>query len=189
MNKYIETQVLSGKGYAYGSEFMLEKNTGKLTGWIAYTYSKTQYKIDGVNEDSYFSPRWDIRHNLSITGSYVLNTKWSVSSTFKYTSGGYVTIPEGSFVYGGASFNYYSKRNGYQLEPYHRMDLSATYKSLKNIKRKWKSEWVYSIYNVYNRKNIYALFVQQDGYDLNLSRFYKMYLMGIVPTISYNIKF
>jgi hypothetical protein len=189
MNKYIETQILSGKGFAYGSEFMLEKSTGKLTGWIAYTYSKTQYKIDGVNNNEYFSPRWDIRHNLSVTGSYLLNAKWSVSTTLKYTSGGYVTIPEGSFSYNGAAFNYYSKRNGYQLEPYHRMDISFTYKSSKNDIRKWKSDWVFSIYNVYGRKNIYALFVQPEEFYLASSRFYKMYLMGIVPTIAYNIKF
>jgi len=189
MNKHIETQVLKGNGFAYGNEYMLEKKTGAFTGWIAYTYSKTQYKIDGVNENAYFSPRWDIRHNLSITGSYLMNAKWSVSSTFKYTSGGFVTIPEGSFVYNGAAFNYYSKRNGYQLEPYHRLDLSLTYKSPKNVTRKWKSEWVYSIYNIYNRKNTYALFVQQEGYLLTSSRFYKMYLMGVVPTVSYNIKF
>lgn len=189
MNRYIETQVLRGDGFAYGSEFMLEKNLGSLTGWLAYTYSKTQYKIDGVNENAYFSPRWDIRHNLSVTGSYLLNSKWSVSSTFKYTSGGYVTIPEGSFAYSGSAFNYYTKRNGYRLEPYHRLDVSFIYKSSKNITRKWKSEWIYSIYNVYNRRNIYALFVQQDGYNLTSSNFYKMYLMGIVPTVAYDIKF
>ena len=110
-----------------------KRKSGTLTGWISYTYSKTQYKIDGINENEYFSPRWDIRHNLSITGSYLINPKWSVSSTFKYTSGGFITIPEGSYVYNGAAFNYYTRRNGYQLEPYHRLDLSLIYKSPKNI--------------------------------------------------------
>jgi hypothetical protein len=187
MNKHIQTQVLQGKGFAYGNEYMLEKKTGAFTGWIAYTYSKTQYKIEGINENKYFSPRWDIRHNLSITGSYMISPKWSLSSTFKLTSGGFVTIPEGSFVYSGSAFNYYTKRNGYKLEPYHRLDLSLTYKSPKNLTRKWKSEWLYSIYNLYNRKNTYALFVQQDL--LTSSRFYKMYLMGVVPTVTYDIKF
>jgi hypothetical protein len=189
MNKHIEPQVLNGNGYAFGAEFMLEKKIGAVTGWISYTWSKTQYKIDGINENEYFSPRWDIRHNLSVTGSYLINAKWLVSSTFKYTSGGFVTIPEGSYVYNGVAFNYYSGRNGYQLEPYHRLDLALIYKSPKNMTRKWKSEWVFSIYNVYNRKNIYALYVQQEGYLLTSSRFYKMYLMGIVPTVTYNIKF
>lgn len=188
MNKHIDNQVLDGKGYAHGTEFMMEKKSGDLTGWISYTWSKTQYKIDGINENTYYSPRWDIRHNLAITGNYLINQNWSVSSTFKYTSGGFVTVPEGSYVYDGAAFNYYTERNGYQIEPYHRLDLSFKYVSPKNMTRRWKSEWMFSIYNVYNRKNIYALFVHQEGY-LTSSRFYRMYLMGIVPTLSYNVKF
>ena len=168
---------------------MLEKKTGKLTGWIAYTISKTQYKIDGVNNNNYFSPRWDIRNNLSVTGSYQLNRKWSVSSTFKYTSGGFFTIPEGSFVYNGASFSFYSQRNGYQIEPYHRLDLSFTYRSPKNNHRKRQSEWVYGIYNIYGRKNIYTLFARQEGYIPTSTIFNKMYLFGIVPSITYNLKF
>ena len=187
VNKHINTQILSGDGYAYGNEYMLEKKTGKLTGWIAYTFSQTQYKIEGVNNNQYFSPRWDIRHNLSITGNYQLNRKWSVSSTFKYTSGGFFTIPEGSFVYNGASFNYYSERNGYQIEPYHRLDLSFTYRSPKNDRRKRQSEWVYGIYNIYGRKNIYTLFARQSS--LNSNQLTKMYLFGIVPSITYNLKF
>jgi len=188
VNKHIDTQILSGDGYAYGNEYMLEKKTGDLTGWIAYTFSKTQYRIDGVNNNNYFSPRWDIRHNLSITGSYRLNQKWSVSSTFKFTSGGFVTVPEGSFIYNGSAFNFYSQRNGYQLEPYHRLDVSFTYKSRKNNTRKWKSEWVYGIYNVYGRENIYTLFARQEG-DMTSSQFTKMYLFGIVPSVTYNLKF
>ena len=188
LNRHIGTQILSGDGYAYGNEYMLEKKTGDLTGWIAYTFSKTQYKIDGVNENRYFSPRWDIRHNLSITGSYQFNQKWSVSSTFKFTSGGFVTIPEGSFIYNGSSFNFYSERNGYQIEPYHRLDVSFTYKSPKNNHRKRKSEWVYGIYNVYGRENIYTLFARQEG-NLISTQFTKMYLFGIVPSITYNLKF
>jgi len=188
LNKHIATQTLSGDGYSYGNEYMLEKKTGDLTGWIAYTFSKTQYQIDGINANRYFSPRWDIRHNLSITGNYQINTRWSVSSTFKFTSGGFVTIPEGSYVYNRAAFNYYSERNGYQIEPYHRLDVSFTYKSRKNNHRKWKSEWVYGIYNIYNRKNLYTLFTRQD-YNLSSSQFNKMYLFGIVPSVTYNLKF
>ncbi|MDP3433091.1 MAG: TonB-dependent receptor [Bacteroidota bacterium] len=188
LNKHIDTQILSGDGYAYGNEYMLEKKTGDLTGWIGYTFSKTQYQIEGVNNNNYFSPRWDIRHNLSITGSYHFNQKWSVSSTFKFTSGGFVTVPEGSFVYNGAAFNYYSERNGYQVEPYHRLDLSFTYKSPKNNHRKRRSEWVYGIYNIYDRKNIYTLFARQES-NLISTQFTKMYLFGIVPSVTYNLKF
>ena len=188
LNKHIDTQILSGDGYAYGNEYMLEKKTGDLTGWIAYTFSQTQYQIDGVNNNNYFSPRWDIRHNLSVTGNYQLNKRWSVSSTFKFTSGGFVTVPEGSFIYNGSAFNYYSERNGYQVEPYHRLDVSFTYKSRKNDKRNWKSEWVYGIYNIYGRENIYTLFAQPER-NLVSTQFSKMYLFGIVPSVTYNLKF
>jgi hypothetical protein len=189
INKHIDTQILSGDGYAYGNEYMLEKKTGKLTGWIAYTLSKTQYRIEGVNNNNYFSPKWDIRHNLSVTGSYQFNERWSVASTFKYTSGGFVTIPVGSFVFNQASFSIYSQRNGYQIEPYHRLDVAFTHQSRKNKTRKWKSEWVYGIYNIYARENIYTLFARQDGYISISTMFYKMYLFGIVPSVTYNIKF
>jgi hypothetical protein len=189
LNKHIDTQILSGDGYSYGNEYMLEKKTGNLTGWIAYTFSKTQYQIDGVNNNNYFSPRWDIRHNLSITGNYLINPRWSVASTFKFTSGGFITVPKGSFVYNGASFAFYSERNGYQMEPYHRLDVSFTYKSRKNDTRNWKSEWVFGVYNIYGRKNIYTLFARQEGYNLTSTMFNKMYLFGIVPSITYNLKF
>ena len=188
LNKHIDTQILSGDGYAYGNEYLLEKKTGDLTGWIAYTFSQTQYQIDGVNNNNYFSPRWDIRHNLSVTGNYQLNKRWSVSGTFKFTSGGFVTVPEGSFIYNGAAFNFYSERNGYQIEPYHRLDVSFTYKSRKNDKRNWKSEWVYGIYNIYGRENIYTLFAQPER-NLVSTQFSKMYLFGIVPSVTYNLKF
>lgn len=188
VNKHIDTQILRGDGYAYGNEYMLEKKTGDLTGWIAYTFSQTQYQIDGVNNNNYFSPRWDIRHNLSITGNYQLNKRWSVSGTFKFTSGGFVTVPEGIFIYNGSAFNYYSERNGYQIEPYHRLDVSATYKSRKNDKRKRQSEWVFGIYNIYDRKNIYTLFARQES-NLISTQFSKMYLFGIVPSVTYNLKF
>jgi hypothetical protein len=188
VNKHINTQILSGDGYAYGNEYMLEKKTGDLTGWIAYTFSQTQYQIDGVNNNNYFSPRWDIRHNLSVTGNYQLNKRWSVSSTFKFTSGGSVTVPEGSFIYNGSAFNYYSERNGYQIEPYHRLDVSFTYKSRKNDTRNWKSEWVYGIYNIYGRENIYTLFAHPER-NLVSTQFSKMYLFGIVPSVTYNLKF
>jgi hypothetical protein len=189
MNKHIETQILQGTGVSYGSEYLLEKKSGRITGWLGYTLAKTKYKINGINEDNTFSPRYDIRHNISLTGNYKLNKKWALSITFKYTSGGFITIPDGVYVYDGASFYYYSSRNGYQLPPYHRLDFSLTYNNPKNESRKWKSEWILGIYNIYNRKNVYSLYIRQDGYDLSSSTAYKMYLYGIVPTISYNFKF
>jgi outer membrane cobalamin receptor len=189
LNKHIETQLLKGKGYSYGMEFLLEKKVGKLTGWIGYTYAQTQYKIDGINKNRYYSPRYDIRHNLSLTGNYDFSKAWSVSSTFKLASGGFITIPDQIFTIDGAAFFDYSSRNNYKLPVYHRLDFSALYKSPKNESRRYKSQWVFSVYNVYNRKNIYSLFIKQRSDDFTSASAYKMYLFGIMPSITYNLSF
>ncbi len=188
-NNAIDSEILSGRGKSYGIEAMIEKPFGKLYGWISYTLSKTQYKINGINKDEWFSPHYDIRHNLSIVGFYDFNKRWSFSSTFKLTSGGFITFPERFFRFDGAVFPLYSSRNNYQLPAYHRLDISATYRGKRNDVRKWKSEWVFSLYNAYGHKNIFALFVRQNMDSGQGSRVYYMYLFGAVPTIAYNIKF
>ena len=142
-----------------------------------------------MNQNRYYSPRYDIRHNLSLTGSYELTHAWTISSTFKLTSGGFVTIPDQIYEFNGCTFFDYSCRNNYALPVYHRLDLSAIYRNPKNDIRKFDSQWMFSLYNVYGRKNIYSLYVKQDKENINQSHAYKMYLYRIVPTISYKIKF
>ena len=189
LNPHIETQVKTGKGTSYGLELMLEKVSGRFAGWISYTLAKTTLQIEGVNNNRAYPARYDIRHNLSLTGNYQISTTFSLSSTFRFTSGGFITIPKGIFYFGGASFNYYSDRNGYNLPVYHRLDLALNYKSKKNLNRKCQSEWSLSIYNVYGRKNLFSLFIMPDDQRLNVSKPYEMYLFTTVPTISYNFKF
>lgn len=189
LNKQIENQLLSGKGYSFGLELLLEKKSGRLSGWIGYTLAKTQHKINGVNQNRYFSPRYDIRHNLSFTSSLNINKSWSVSTTFKLASGGFVTLPDQVFVVDEAAFFYYSSRNNYKMPPYHRLDLSVTYSNPKNETRRLKGQWVLSVYNVYNRKNIYSLYVKQNSWGFTDASVYKMYLYGIMPSVSYNLSF
>lgn len=189
LNPHVETQVLSGKGQSYGIEFYLAKKTGRLNGWISYTLSKTTKQIDGINSNQSYPVNYDKRHNLSVVLNYKLTETWSASSIFKFTSGGWATIPEGTFNYYGTSFNYYTNRNGYKLPPYHRLDLSFNYQSRKNEHRKWKIEWNFGIYNVYDRKNVFALFRRLDNYDFRVSKGAKMYLYGATPFVSYNFKF
>lgn len=189
MNKHIATQLLHGKGYSYGLELLLEKKSGRLSGWIGYTLAKTQYKIDGVNQNRYYSPRYDIRHNLSLTGSLELTKAWTVSSTFKLTSGGYVTIPDQIFEFEDCAFFDYSSRNNYEIPKYHRLDMSFIYRNPKNDKRKFDSQWVFSLYNVYGRKNVYSLYIKQDPESIYYSNAYMMYLYRVVPTITYKIRF
>jgi hypothetical protein len=185
----VETQVLEGDGHSYGMEFYLEKKVGRMTGWLSYTLSKTDRQIDGINNDQPYPATYDKRHNLSLLLNYKLSATWSASSIFKFTSGGFATIPEGTFNYYGAAFNYYTTRNGYQLPAYHRLDLSLNYQSRKNELRKWKTEWNFGIYNLYDRKNIFSLFIRQDDAELDSSRAYKMYLYGITPFVTFNFKF
>ncbi len=189
LNPHVETQVLSGDGQSYGLEFYLEKKVGRTTGWLSYTLSKTTRQIDGINNDQSYPATYDKRHYLSLLLNYKLSEPWSVSSIFKFSSGGFATIPEGTFNYYGAAFNYYTGRNDYKLPSYHRLDLSFNYHSRKNEHRKWKTEWNFGIYNVYDKKNIFALFIKQDDRKIYSSRAYKMYLYGITPFVTFNFKF
>lgn len=189
LNPRIETQVLHGKGTSYGVELFISKKSGNLTGWISYTWSNTNLTIKGINDNKKFPARYDIRNNLVLTGVYSVNSRWSFAGTFKFTSGGHVTVPEGDFSYGGASYNYYSSRNGYTLPAYHRLDISATHSSPKNKDRKIKRQWVYSIFNIYNRKNIYALFIKPDPLRIDMAKAFNFYLYGIVPSVTLNFSF
>ena len=190
MNKNIETQILSGNGWSTGIEFLLEKHSNKITAWLSYTLAKTQYQIDGINNDEYYSPHYDIRHNFIAVGNYKINNRWSFSSTFKISSGGFITVPTQIFSVDDAAFFDYPERNNYKLPIYHRLDIAATYNSKKNEQRKhYKSKWVFAINNVYNRKNVFALYLKQDDYDFLNVQSYKMYLYGIVPSVTYNLSF
>jgi hypothetical protein len=188
MNEHIETQILSGKGRSFGIEFLLEKK-GRISGWLGYSLAKTSYNINGVNNNEDYSPRYDIRHNLTVTSSYKFTGPWLFSSTFKLTSGGFITLPEQIFYIDGAAFFDYGYRNNYRMPPYHRLDLSFIYEPTKNNSRNLKRQWVFSIFNVYSRKNIYTLFVKQQSDNFDLASIYKMYLFRITPSVSYNLKF
>lgn len=186
LNPKLETQILSGSGNSFGAEILVDKKNGKLTGWVSYTWSNTSLKIPGINNDKQFPARYDIRNNLVITSTYAYNKRLLFAATFKLTSGGHITMPEGNFSYNGAAFNFYTSRNGYTLPAYHRLDISATLKSKEYKKHKLRKEWVFSIFNVYNRANIYALFLKPDPESINLAKAFNFYLYGVVPTISLN---
>lgn len=162
LNPSIETQILAGKGESMGVEFLLEKKTKKLHGWLSYTLSQTNKQIDGINQGESYHANYDKRHNLATVAILEVSPLISLSAIFKYTSGGYVSIPEGMYYYQGATFNYYSERNGYKLPDYHRLDLSCKYNFKKNSQRRVKLELDFGIYNVYGRKNIFSLFIKQQ---------------------------
>lgn len=184
MNKDLPTQVRHSIRFAYGIETMIEKNFGKLTGWISVCYSHVKQKVKDINNGLFYFPRYEKPYSISILLNYNLSKRISLNSVFKFSSGGYITIPAGVFYYNGGIFNYYNKRNGYELPFYHRLDLGV--KILSEERKKLKSEWNIGIYNIYNRKNIFSLYSLPT---LNTIKVYKMYVFGITPYITYSLKF
>src|SRR5690606_26875557 len=154
-NNAIETELLYGKGRAYGIEWLLKKSTGRLTGWISYTLSKTERKIDGINNNEWYNARQDRTHDIAIVAMYQLNKKWTLSANWVFYTGDAVTFPAGKYIIDDRTVYYYTARNSYRMPNYHRLDLGATMQ-LKQKKR-WSSELSFSLYNAYGRENAYTI--------------------------------
>ncbi|WMI66655.1 TonB-dependent receptor [Aestuariibaculum sp. YM273] len=194
-NNNIETEILNGEARAYGLELLLRKNKGKFTGWFAYTLSKSEQRTlggkaggPGINNGNWYNTPYDRTHDISVTGSYKLNDKWSFSSNLIFQTGRSVTYPNGQYNYEGLSVATYANRNEDRLPSYHRLDVSATYKPNRKPDNRWKGEWVFGIYNVYNRKNAASIsFNQNDQTGLNEAS--RISIFGIIPSVAYNFKF
>lgn len=186
-NKPIETQLLYGKGRAYGAEFLLKKKNGKLTGWIAYTISKSERQIDGINDNNWYNARQDRTHDVSVVSMYQLNKKWSLSANWVFATGNAVTFPTGKYKLLGHSYFNFSDRNADRMPSYHRLDLGAT-KLLKQTK-KFSSELNFSLYNAYGRENAYRITFRDKETDPNRTETIRTTLFRFVPSISYNFKF
>jgi len=185
-----------GDGDSYGIEILLKKTEGKTTGWIGYTLSKTTKYFDQVNEGIPFPAKYDRRHDLSITATHKLSDKWTLSSVFVYATGNAITLPNERYIIGGNIYTEYTSRNGFRMDPYHRLDIGATYTPKK--KRKFQSSWNFSIYNVYSRKNPYFIYFDlevpegQDGSIQNgnlTPKAYQVSIFPILPSITWNFNF
>lgn len=187
LNNKVETQILSGKSKAMGIELLIRKKTGNLTGWGSYTLSKVTNRIEGINNGEDYPAIYDKPHNLRIVTNYRFSDKWTVSLSFAYSSGSNMTLAAGTYIYQGASFVYYTKRNGYRVPAFHQLDISTSFRPGK--RKKWKGEWVFAINNIYNRKNVFSIYAQQDIDNLNQTKIYKMYLYGMMPSVTYNFNF
>jgi len=186
-NEFIESQLLFGTGRAYGWEAFLKKKSGRLTGWLSYTLSKTEKKIAGINNGNYYPASQDQTHNIAIVGVFQLTDRWSLSSTWVYNTGTPVSWPTGKFSVDGVPVYTYSTRNGYRMPAYSRLDLGATW--IRKKTDKFESSWTFSIYNAYNRANTFAIAFQQDPNDPAKTQAVKTTLFKIVPSITYNFKF
>lgn len=183
----VESELLYGKGRAYGIEILLKKNTGRFTGWIGYTLAKSEKKIDGINEGRWYNAFQDRRHDFSIVGMYELNQKWSFSAAWVYYTGNAITYPSGKYQINGKDVMYYAERNGYRMPAYHRLDLGATCQLKKTAK--FQSELVFGLYNAYGRENAYMIEFRTNTKDPKKTTAYQYSLFTFVPSISWNFKF
>ena len=191
----LDSGLVYGKGESYGAEFFVKKNTGKLTGWISYTLSKSNQKFDDLNFGKQFPFKYDRRHVLSITGSYELTERWNLNTVFSFSSGNVFTVPTGRIsalnagtIFEG-SYYLYEGRNNYRLSPYHRLDLSASYKKKsKMFNRLCEKEWVFGLYNTYSRQNPYFIYFLIDP-KTNQPKAKQVSLLPIIPSVSFNFKF
>ncbi len=181
-----------GKAKSYGAELFINKTRGKLTGWIGYTLSWTFRKFAALNFGDEYPAKYDRRHDLSVVGIYELSKKWKLSGTFVFGSGNAATLPQRFYIYNGVLTQQYSRINEYRLPAYHRLDLAATYSPNKHPLRKLKSEWVFSVYNVYSRKNPYFIYFDQTGNPYNGTlqvQAKQVSLFPIIPSVTWNFKF
>ncbi len=194
-NNAIEQVILNGQARAYGLEVLLRKNTGKLQGWLAYTLSKSEQRTPGrtageigINNGAWYNTAYDKPHDISIYANYEINKKWSINSNFVYQTGRPTNYPIGQFEFQELVIPYFGLRNLERLPDYHRIDISATLTPTKNKGRKWQSEWVFSIYNAYNRKNAASINFRQNV-DTGVNEAIRTSIFGIVPSVTYNFKF
>ncbi|MEY3501927.1 MAG: hypothetical protein RL308_3600, partial [Bacteroidota bacterium] len=194
-NEALEQVILNGQLRAYGLEVLLRKNTGKLNGWIAYTLSRSEQKTPGrtaneigINYGNWYRSAFDKLHNIAVTGSYNWNEKWSFGANFTLQTGQPVTYPNGQYQYQGITVPSYGLRNENKLPTYHHLDISATYTPKPSKKKGWQGEWVFSIYNVYNRQNAASISFRQNETS-GSNEAVRFSIFGAVPAVSYNFKF
>jgi len=201
MNDHLETDVMTSKGYSYGIELLAKKKSGRLNGWLSYTYSRTfrkgesEFKEENINGGSYYPSVYDKPHDLSAVMNYKISRRWRFSSNFVLSSGRPITLPEEKYMFANNQVVIFSDRNKYRMPPYHRLDVSLTLEENLRKKHMWKGSWTFSIYNLYGRDNTYSVFYKkspQSPYGTNESRYdiYRMSIIGIpVPSVTYNFKF
>jgi hypothetical protein len=190
-NEFLEGQLRTGKGWAYGAEFLIQRNSGPVSGFVGYTWAVAKRRIEGINDgNAYFAPN-DRRHDLSVSGAYQISKKWSLGTSFIYATGAATTLPVGKMFFQGAYAPIYAERNSSRLPDYHRLDISVTY--TPNIRdryqRRVESSWNFSLFNVYGRVNPISIsFAEsQDRPGTPYSSFF--YIPGPIPAITWNFNF
>jgi len=202
-NNAIEQVILNGQARAYGLEFLVRKNEGQFTGWLAYTLSRSEQRTPGrilnfdtgrsnmetgINFGDWYPTPFDKTHDVALFGNFKLNENWSFNSNFIYQTGQPTNFPVGQFEFQELVVPVFGLRNQQRLPDYHRLDIGATFTPKKNKDRTWQGEWVFSIYNIYNRMNAASINFRQNQ-DTGRSEAIRTSIFGIVPAITYNFSF
>lgn len=200
INNFLEGDLLSGIGRAYGLETYFQKKSGRLNGWVSYTLGRSELKVDGINRGEWYETRFNQTHNVKVAAFYDISKRWSASANFVFTSGTPTTFPTSRYMQQGVliPYNVNASRNNVYLNDYHRLDLSVRLdgKKVKRGKQRKNSDyWVFSLYNVYARKNPFSIYFSQSDQRLPAgqalqSQATQLSIIGsIIPAVTYNFKF
>ncbi|RAV99873.1 carboxypeptidase-like regulatory domain-containing protein [Pseudochryseolinea flava] len=193
LNTHLETEVIQGKGKAYGVEFLIKKQKGKLNGWISYTYSRTllqmrsEHATETINEGKWYAASYDKPHAANFVGNYKFSRRFNFSLNFTYSTGRPITVPIAKYVIDGIPRLYYSDRNAHRIPDYIRTDIAINIEGNHRIKKLAHSSWTFAVYNLFGRANAYSVYFQSESSKING---YKMSIFARpIPTITYNFKF
>ncbi|MCC2548593.1 TonB-dependent receptor [Hymenobacter sp. BT175] len=185
----VESTLLYGKGRAYGVELLLRKNTGRLSGWVGYTLSKSERQFTDINSGSWFNARQDRPHDVSVVGVYELTPKWSLSGTFVASTGNAVTYPVGKYQALGQTVSLYGLRNADRLPYYQRLDIGATFEKPRAEGKRFQHSWNFSVYNVLGRQNPYIITFETVPDDATRTQALQTALFRMIPSATYNFNF
>ncbi|MEE4285979.1 MAG: TonB-dependent receptor [Mariniphaga sp.] len=186
-NSTVESELVFGRGWAYGAELMLKRNMGRLNGWLSYTWSKTIRQFDEISNGNPFPARQDRTHDVSVVAIYGISPKLKLSATWIYYTGNAVTFPSGKYEIDGKNIGYYTERNGYRMPDYHRLDLGLVWQRKKTDK--FESSWNFSIYNAYARENAYFIDFRTKENNPAETEAVQVSLFKAIPSVSYRFKF
>lgn len=191
LNEFYEGDLLFGNGRAYGIEFLVKKTSGKFTGWLSYTLAKSEIIIDEINNGDWFPSRYDRTHVGNLVLSYAFTKRYEVSANFVYNTGIPATFSTNSFEVQGFSIpqNPSNSFNNSRVSDYHRLDLSFTIYGKEKEKKKLSGDWVFSVYNAYNRRNAFTIFLDGNDDDGNPQAIRYSIIGSIIPSVTYNFKF
>lgn len=191
LNNNVEDALLAGNAWSYGAEFLVRKNVGSTTGWLSYTWSKTQREIDGISGGNPYSPRYDRRNDVSFVLTHQFNDRMTLGLNWVYATGAAVSFPVGKYEIEGRQLEYYDdeNRNADRMPAYHRMDVSFTIDGKNKKNRRWQGSWNFSIYNLYNRKNAFSIYFRENEDNPDVTEAVQTTLFGIIPSVTYNFRF